>query len=221
MQEGVIQFQIDHQQKSLSRSSFIESYPILLSWRDLLAKLQLIGEDEMRYQGAGYGNLSMRFSAPSKPRGERCFYITASQTSGLEKISADHLVEVKKYSLTENKIVSAGQYKPSSESLTHGAIYDLSPQIRAVIHVHSPKIWRNASRLKLPISDSQASFGTIAMAYAAQKLYQHSHLPEVQIFAMGGHEDGVIAFGKSLDEAAQRLIQYWTKAIELNYRKYR
>jgi len=40
--------------------------------------------------------------------------------------------------------------KPSSEALTHAAVYAASQTVKSVVHVHSPIIWRHYQALALP-----------------------------------------------------------------------
>ena len=46
------------------------------------------------------------------------------------------------------------------------------------------------------------------MAREILRLCQEEHLLQAQILVMAGHFEGIIAFGKSLDEAGQLLLQY-------------
>jgi L-ribulose-5-phosphate 4-epimerase len=100
--------------------------------------------------------------------------------------------------------------------LTHGAIYDLSTHIRVVLHAHAPMIWRRARELRLPTTDAAIGYGTVGMAREVQRLYQQTALSERQILAMGGHEDGVIAFGKNAEEAGGILVQTLAAAYEMD-----
>jgi len=106
-----------------------------------------------------------------------------------------------------NAVASRGLVLPSSESMTHGALYDLGSHIRVVLHAHSPVIWRRARALRLPTTDPQVPYGTRRMAREVSRLYQETALAETRVLAMGGHQDGVIAFGRSAREAGCALIE--------------
>ena len=82
-----------------------------------------------------------------------------------------------------------GPIRPSSEALTHAAIYDAFESIRYVFHVHSPDIWRQSQWLSLPSTSADIAYGTVDMALALKKLAGASG-PE-GIMTMLGHEDGV------------------------------
>lgn len=212
--EGVIKFRVEHQQGALAAGQHLGLASKLIAWREILARTGLVGQDPARYEGAGYGNVSARVGAPASPRGARGFLISGTQTSGLARISLEQLCLVRRYDYRQNCAVSEGLVHPSSESLTHGAIYDLSPHIRAVLHAHAPAIWRRARQLRLPTTDAKVSYGSVEMALEVQRLYRSSVLPERRILAMGGHEDGVVVFGKTVEEAGAVLIETLAHAYE-------
>ena len=103
--------------------------------------------------------------------------------------------------------------RPSSESLTHAAIYDIAPAARAVLHGHAPEIWRHASALGIPVTRPGVANGTPEMALEVQRLFRESTLSAIGILAMGGHEDGVIAFGATLEEAGAILVRHLARAL--------
>ena len=216
MIEGVIKFRALHQRGELSRRQYGEVSRTLRSWRKILFGLELVGRDPARYDGAGYGNLSARVSAPSSRRGSRSFLISGTQTGGMSELGHDELCLVSHYDVRLNQVRSEGPILPSSESLTHGAIYDLSPVIRFVFHVHSPVLWTARRELRLPTTPSEVGYGTPDMARAVQHLFQTTHLSDSGVLAMGGHEDGVIAFGHTPEDAGNRLLGQYAAAIERN-----
>jgi L-ribulose-5-phosphate 4-epimerase len=214
-EEGVIKFEADHERRPLEARIYGEIACQLVAWREILAKTQLVGQDPARYGGAGYGNVSARVGAPSAVRGRRAFLITGTQTSGKACVTLDDFCVVMSYDCHRNRVTSQGNILPSSEAMTHGAIYDLSPHVRVVMHAHSPTIWRRARELRLPLTDPRVAYGTPEMALEVHRLYRSSLLTEVRIFAMGGHEDGVVVFGRSALEAGQVLLGYLARAYEV------
>ncbi|HEY4222481.1 MAG TPA: class II aldolase/adducin family protein, partial [Myxococcota bacterium] len=106
---------------------------------------------------------------------------------------------------------SRGPSLPSSESLTHGAIYDVVPGARAVLHAHAPSIFRAA--IALPSTASNVAYGTVAMAREVERLWRSSDLKHERVLVMRGHEDGVIAFGDDLDDAGARLLRVLARAL--------
>ncbi len=209
-EEGVIKFDLQ----------FIESEPVagasiaeLNTWRRILWQLELIGQDPDRYGGYGYGNVSQRIGRADEPAGQRRFVISGTQTGQLPELGVDHYSIVNAYDPASNRVVAEGPLKPSSESLTHGVIYDLDASIRVVLHVHSPDIWQQAGELRIPVTDAGADYGTPAMAAEVRRLYQTYGTDRTGIFSMGGHEDGIVSFGVSAGEAGSVLLQSLAAAL--------
>ena len=214
--EGVIRFDVEHETRLLEPRVHGEIAALLSAWREVLARLGLVGRDPARYQGAGYGNLSARLPPfGDVGRGRRRFLVTGSQTSGIPDLTLEHYCVVECYDLAGNRVRSLGPIRPSSESLTHGAIYDAAPAARVVMHAHAPEIWRAARTLGLPVTRPDAANGTPGMALEVQRLYRESQLATTGILAMGGHEDGVIAFASSPDAAGETLVRALARALAL------
>ena len=210
--EGVTKFRAEHHHGGDGLSDRRRHHE-LIAWRKILFDLGLIGQDPRRYDGAGYGNISVRVGAPSAPRGRRRFLVTGTQTGGLEAMDESALCLVEAYDLRTNEVWSRGPSAPSSESMTHGAIYDLSTRIRWVVHVHSPVVWRRAAELRLPTTATNLDYGTPEMAFEVRRLYRDTHLADFGVLAMGGHADGIISFGHTCAEASSRLLQLYARAL--------
>jgi ribulose-5-phosphate 4-epimerase/fuculose-1-phosphate aldolase len=213
MQEGVIKYRLQHQDRPLDSVRYGELACKLIAWREILALTRLVGQDPARYGGAGYGNISARVGPPSAPRGKRAFLTTGTQTSGKRCIGLDDFAVVERCDHRENRIQSHGRIEPSSESMTHGALYDAGPWIRCVFHAHSPILWKSAEALRLPTTDPAAAYGTPEMAAEVQRLAS-SGLAERRILAMGGHEDGILVFGRTPEETGQTLLSWLARAYE-------
>ncbi len=204
-QEGVIKFNLKFKEAPpLSLSQIWE----LNAWRTVLFLNNLIGQDPKRYEGYGYGNISARRS----PHQNQSFIVTGTQTGERSYLSGKDYTVVLECSPEKKLLVAEGPVKPSSEALTHGMVYQLNPDARAVIHVHSPLIWRKAERLGIPLTDKSAPYGSPEMAKEVKRLFEKNLVQEKKIFAMGGHEDGVVAFGRSLSEAGNIILNYLFKA---------
>jgi ribulose-5-phosphate 4-epimerase/fuculose-1-phosphate aldolase len=208
-QEGVIKFRLD----------FTEALPLtpgelaeLQTWRAILYRHRLIGQEPARYGGYGYGNLSHRLPPYAAPSHHRTFVISGSQTGDLAELGPEHYAVVEACYSEENRIVARGPIRPSSESLTHGAVYDLDSAIRCVLHVHSPEIWQQAAGLALPITDAAVPYGSPEMAAEVARLYAETDLQVRGIFSMGGHEDGIVAFGPTAQAAGDVLMEVWHQA---------
>lgn len=212
--EGVIKYREEYTPgPALAREQLVE----LAVWRRVLYDLGMIGQDPARYDGAGYGNASMRTRPYDQPKGRRAFIVTGTQTGRIAELTPDHFTIVEAYDLAANRVRAAGPIRASSESMTHGAVYDNSPLIRWIFHAHSPEIWRAREALKLPSTRANVLYGTPEMAWEVHRLFAESNLRDVRIFAMAGHEDGVITFGSSASEAASRMVDMLAKARLLTW----
>ena len=214
--ESVIQFELEHETRPLEERLFGETARVLAAWREILAHLGLIGQDPARYEGYGYGNVSARVGPMGDvPRGQRRFLVSGTQTAGRRQVALDDFCLVERYDIARNRVKSAGLVPPSSESLTHGAIYDIAPAARVVLHGHAPRLWRNARALGLPVTGVEIQNGTPRMALEVQRLYREATLSGTGILAMGGHEDGVMALGSSASEAGGTLVRSLARALAL------
>ena len=182
-QEGVIKFSLNFTPSEQSRQIDIE----LHAWRALLHGYGLIGQVPHRYEGFGFGNLSQRDAIG--------FSITATQTGVRQSLSDTDYAWVTAWSLEQNALSATGLTPPSSESLTHAAIYEAQPEVRFVFHVHSPDLWTDRAILELPETAAEIPYGTVEMALALKALA--ANLGDEGIAAMAGHEDGIVSWSKS------------------------
>ena len=192
--EEYIQFEFQCQNPTIAGSFQISRLNL---WRKELQRRNLIGVDR---NGIGYGNLSVRVESESE------FVITGTQTSGLQEINSDHYAKVVSFNFEEYSLTYEGKTKPSSESMTHAAIYSSLPEINSVIHVHSEQIWKRYLG-KLPTSAAHIANGSQEMKDEVERLVSQSSLLNERIMVMGGHQNGIIAFGKDLDQAGERLLR--------------
>lgn len=205
--EGVIKYQLSHQYAPLpAQIDTVE----LNAWRQLLQRLQLIGQAPDRYDGLGFGNVSQRLIP-----GENQFVITGTQTGHLPHLKPEHFAVILDASPNDNCLQALGPTQPSSEALTHASVYQNLPGIQAVVHVHSPEIWRHTDQLSLPHTAGDIPYGSVAMAKAVEKLLMSGQLRERPIFAMLGHQDGIVALGESLAAATSTLLEQLARAIAI------
>ena len=203
--EGVIKFGLAHSDTPLPAGLGISA---LQQWFGICRALDLIGQHPKRYDGAAYGNISQRLATG--------FLITGTQTGGKPALGEDDIAWVQAINIEENRVQSTGPIRPSSESLTHGQLYTLEPSVHFVIHVHSRLIWQQAGKLRLPMTAVDAAYGTPEMAREVERLMQLDAVHLQGVFAMGGHEDGIVVFGRTPDQAGQRLLRTYRQACELN-----
>lgn len=185
----------------------------LNGWRRILFMLGLTGHDPKRYAGLSFGNVSLRLPPYAAPSLARPFVVSGTQTGGLPELGPEHYAVVRSCDPQGNRVVALGPVPPSSEALTHGALYALDPDLRCVLHVHSPLLWRQTVHLELPMTDPAAAYGTPAMAAEVARLYTEPQVRGGGILAMGGHEDGLVAFGASVEAAGTVLVRWLARAL--------
>lgn len=209
--EGVIQFDLDFLETA--GRDWIERFPPLLTldgWRAVLRRLGLLGQDPQRYDGYGFGNLSHR--VPAALGDASGFLVSGSQTGGRELLGSDGWALVRSFDLDTFRVEAEGPVPPSSESLTHAVIYDKDPDVHSVVHVHSPELWHAAERLDFPRTGPHVDYGSPEMVRAVRELFELG-VGDLGIFAMAGHEDGIVAFGADADDACGRLLGYLARAL--------
>ena len=201
MNEGVIQYQLHYQPQVLAPPVDITE---LNTIRAQLYKLKLLGQSPDIYQGLGYGNISQRLNNVQYPQG---FLITGSQTGHLKTLNHCDYAWVLQCEPALNRLSAIGETPPSSEAMTHAVIYQSLAAVQAVIHVHWPQLWQQASQRQLLTTASAISYGTPAMAVAVAHALQTAGNPTRGCLAMLGHEDGILAWGPDLRSAFTYLIQ--------------
>ena len=190
MIDGVIKYSINH---TSDISPAFKEYEILEALRLRLFTLGLIGVQD----GIGYGNISLRNKSTNS------FFITATQTGNLTNLSSEYYTHISSYNFSKFSVMSQGKHQPSSEALSHAMIYDINSEINAVIHIHSKALWelmRKDTSLY-----TEAEYGTAQMVTEIASLNKDKNPFDDNIFVMRGHEDGVMVFGKSVQEAELKL----------------
>ena len=203
-QEGVIKFQLDFRKQPVLNAADVAE---ISSWRTIMLQLGMLGQCPQRYDNYGFGNISQRFGGGDQ------FIISGTQTGGISKMTAADYALVSQCLPQQNRIVAQGDTKPSSEAMTHGQLYQIHHDINFVIHAHCPQIWQQADRLQLPQTGAEVPYGTVAMTQEVARLFRETPVLQQGIFTMAGHEDGVVAFGETAAQAAQRLITIYAKAL--------
>lgn len=195
--EGVIKYQLVFRQ---AEALVEHDYSALDYWHRQFKNADILGQDPKRYNGLGFGNLSQRIDQQS-------FLISGTQTGGLDELTANDYALVTSTNIPANRVEAEGQVKPSSESLTHAAVYAFDDEIQYVFHVHSPEIWKARTSLDIPETAAHIAYGTPQMAEEMIRLYQQGEFANGNILAMVGHEDGVIGFGSTADEAGGLIMR--------------
>lgn len=166
-------------------------------WRAPLFQAGLIGH--YAKLGIGYGNLSVRTRTPGQ------FIITGTQTGHLPETAPEHYALVTETDIPGNAVWSTGPVRASSEAMTHAALYALSDAIKAVVHVHDAGLWERY-RDVLPTTAADIAYGTPAMAGEFSRLWSLGRFRNDGLAIMAGHEEGIVSIGRSLEEAASRVL---------------
>lgn len=167
------------------------------TWRRPLFDAGLIGC--YAEQGIGYGNISLRRGSGG------LFLISGTQTGHLEVTDERHYSLVTNCDIRSNAVWCSGPVQASSEAMTHAAIYALSGTIGAVVHAHSAALWERY-RGTLPTTDPDVAYGTPAMAAELDRLYRVAGFRDAGIAVLAGHDEGLISFGTTLEEASTRML---------------
>lgn len=203
--EGYIKFQCHYSaSKHLDDPETEETLKELILYRQKFYELNLIGAYP---DGIGFGNISKILSNGK-------MLISGSATGNFAQASAEHFGLVDKCSIDTNEVFCSGPVIASSESMTHQMIYRLPEQINVVVHVHHPKLWEKY-KFEIPTTGEKVPYGTPEMANEISRLYQEDRLAQTKCLAMAGHEEGLIAFGKSFEEV-YLLYQQLLKDISKN-----
>ena len=198
MAEGYIKFNCIWKQKEIQIKQNI--FEQLENARTKLYKLGLIG---MYPDGIGFGNISVN------PEKSKSFIITGSATGQYAKLKPSHYALVTGYDFTQNTISCTGQTKASAESLSHAAIYHALPEVGAVVHIHCLWLWEKLVN-NYPTTSGEIEYGTPEMAVAIQQLISGMKVDEKMI-VMGGHREGILAFGSDLNEATSEIIKIYNE----------
>lgn len=197
MTEGYIKFNCNWVQKEISIPENI--FEDLQLHRSKLYKLELIG---IYSDGIGFGNISVKK--------ESDFIITGSTTGQFAELNQSHYSLVSIYSFAQNSIDCSGLTKASAESLTHAAVYEALPEVGAVVHVHCLWLWEKLLN-NYPTTSGNIEYGTPEMALAVKELAATMSQKTEKIIVMGGHREGILAFGKNLEEATSAIINIFNR----------
>lgn len=198
MDDGYIKYSSERHDGVVPESTQLQA---LNQTRTILFDLGLIGTYP---DGVGYGNLSIRATGDQ-------FVITASATGGIRTLDSTQYCLVENFSVDQNHVQSRGALPASSEAMTHGAIYAANPAVQCVVHVHCRKLfdyWLSNDRLATP---ADIPYGTPAMARAVSQLAAaQARLPV--LFAMAGHDEGIVAYGADAATTHNLLLTEWQRS---------
>ncbi len=167
-------------------------------WRSKLFALGLVG---VYPNHIGFGNVSQRIA------GTNSFIVSGTQTGQYETLGAEHYTRVTAVELERNFVACEGPVQASSESLSHVALYLALPASQCVFHVHHPGLWTKLAH-KLPTTADHAAYGTPELARELLRVGQGLANKISGLVVMGGHPEGLMAFGPTPDQAGSQLLRY-------------
>jgi L-ribulose-5-phosphate 4-epimerase len=195
--EGYIKFNISWENKPAPIPH--DMFAVLEKWRSKLYRRKLVGIYD---DGIGFGNISSRYKLLQ-------FFITGSATGHKEKLLPYDYALVTSWSIEDNMLNCLGETKASSESLSHAVLYVSNENIGSVIHVHSKEMWEHYRNV-LPTTNKEVSYGTPEMAGEIFRLLHKDNFPDSGMIVMGGHEEGILVYGPTLDDAGKLLLEHFT-----------
>ena len=168
--------------------------------RTELFDLRLIG---LYPNGISYGNVSLRLSASQ-------FVISGSATGGIRELSKEHYAHVVSFDLDQNCVKSVGRIDASSETMSHGAVYRALPGVNAVIHIHSRVLFDRMRSEHYLETGPAILFGTPELARAIAELVVSCGVNH-GIFVTAGHDEGIIAYGETVEKALSLVKSVYTQ----------
>jgi ribulose-5-phosphate 4-epimerase/fuculose-1-phosphate aldolase len=195
--EGYIKFNFEAIEEVVLSHSEVED---LIDLRTKLYDIGLIGFSD----GVSFGNVSKRANGDE-------FVISSSNTGDKRILSPEQFALVTFVDLDRNMVKFKGKNPPSSETLTHYSVYKAFPEANYVVHFHNHNIWEYYLD-KLPTTPKSAGYGTTELAKSILELRANFHATEkISAIILGGHYDGVVTFGRSVDEVLDNINKLYRK----------
>ncbi|MFW6249866.1 MAG: class II aldolase/adducin family protein [Alkalispirochaetaceae bacterium] len=171
--------------------------------RTRLFDLGLIGMDE---DGTGFGNVSVR-----SPKGEAGLFMVSGTATGNKRVlEPEDYAVVLDYDIARNNLASLGRTRASSESLSHAAVYSARGDVVSVIHVHSRPLYAGMLKEGFPRTSPEAEYGTPEIATDIRDIAIAADEASGAL-VMLAHQDGVIAYGGSVQEAEALLAALYER----------
>jgi hypothetical protein len=82
------------------------------------------------------------------------------------------------------------------------------------MHLHSPDIFNNYRALGLPCTNPSAAYGTPEMASAIEALGKSQDDSRPSLLVMGGHQDGILAYGSDADATGDLVIKTLNRTLQ-------
>lgn len=202
--EGYVKYTAEHTPGPPIDICNVPHWAELNDTRTRLYKMGLIG---VTLEGIGFGNVSVR-----RQNGE--FFISGTATGALPVLTPAEYCLVTACDISHNSVVSSGPVQPSSESMTHGAVYQYCAGANCVIHIHSKNIFDGMIRNGYPSTPESAAYGTPEIALAIGECVADDRNEGVHtegVIVLAGHDEGVIAYGPSPERVFNLIMELYNK----------
>lgn len=188
--EGVVKYHAVHQDGGPPRHALLS---LLDRVRTRLFDLGLVGAYP---DGVGYGNVSIRNQ-------DGCI-ISGTATGSQRILGEEGYCYVHSFDLARNSVCTEGPIRASSESMTHCAIYHAVSSAECVLHIHHGALWIKLLNEGCPSTPTNVPYGTPKMAQSIASLVS-SRAASSGLLVMAGHEEGIIAYGETIDLAFDQI----------------
>jgi ribulose-5-phosphate 4-epimerase/fuculose-1-phosphate aldolase len=153
--------------------------------------------------GVGFGNVSIRVD-------DELFLISGTATGAVRDLGFRGYSLVTACDIKANKLSCRGPARASSESMSHWAVYSACAGAGCVIHIHNRRIFDGLLAEKAPATPREAAYGTPEIALAIADLVQRLARDRGSL-VMAGHDEGVIAWGPSVEDTLNIVIELFAK----------
>jgi ribulose-5-phosphate 4-epimerase/fuculose-1-phosphate aldolase len=197
--EGYVKYTSEHIQAGAI------SHPLLDALNNARTRLYDLGVIGMYESGIGFGNVSIRVTGNE-------FLISGTSTGGIRELTPNEYCLVRSCDIEGNRVRSFGPTQASSESMSHGALYIACPKAASVFHIHSRPIFEGMLRDNLLSTPKDAAYGTPEMARAISAAVANEAKTSGKNYGqivLAGHDEGVITWGVSVDEALDLVIKLY------------
>ena len=147
------------------------------------------------FEGGSSGNLSFR----DKPDSDE-FIITCGHTALRNEMPDEDFALVHDFSLSKNYVKASCKRPPSSESMMHGAIYEIRREVEAVFHGHASLFLKNAVNFNIPVTVCEQDYGTVELIHEMLAI-----LGNHNFIILRNH--GFLALGKSMKEVVDTIFE--------------
>ncbi|OFX71279.1 MAG: hypothetical protein A2X12_03030 [Bacteroidetes bacterium GWE2_29_8] len=195
-EEGYIKFNVNNDFKQNNINDIV--IRDINKVRKYLKDKGLIGYDGNA--NVSFGNISHRILGNT-------FVITSTNTGKYRFLRKQELSLVYDFDIKRNSISSNGMKLPSSETLSHVAIYLANQNVNAVIHIHSEYLWTKYFNVISSIGE-EFLYGTTELSEQIFKKVSSENKSK-GIILFKGHENGLIVFAEDIFSAKQIIDSYF------------